>query len=258
MQHPSFSNRLAETTRIATGAAQTALSHFYARRELDISVKSPGQAVTDADLAVETQIRTAMGRSFPGEAILGEEFGGQSLPTCWTLDPIDGTANFLNGLPLWGVAIGHLTDGLPDLGVIVLPLLNMVISAKNEALFVNKEPFQRTPPAIPTVSLGQPNPKTEDETRKLDAAFRAAGFGVYQWRCSAVSMAWAGMGHISGHLHRDTKLWDVVPGAAICRAASLEVEMGHDRDEALWVKAGDPGVLAQCRDLWHSQRIEGA
>lgn len=250
MIHQSYSPRLDQTVRIATEGAQLALKHFHDRSALDIGTKSPGQAVTDADLAVETQIRADMARVFPGEPILGEEFGGREQPTCWTLDPIDGTANFLNGLPLWGVAIGHMSEGVPDLGVIVLPLLNLVVAAKGSALFVNDSAFKRTPAPIPTISLGQPSEATLSETLALHATYRKAGYGVYHWRCSAVSLAWAGMGQISGHLHRGTTLWDSVPGAAICQAAGLDTRIGKDVDGNLWIKTGDAELHKHCERLW--------
>lgn len=258
MPHNSYSRRLEQSVRIANNGARLALEYFHARSSLDISTKSPGQAVTDADLAVEAQIRADMGTTFPGELIVGEEFGGVGGPEYWTLDPIDGTANFLNGSPLWGVAMGHMTDGAPDLGVIVLPLLDLVIAAEGTDLFVNGASFTRTPPPIPTISLGQPNDATLTETLELHAVYRKAGYGVYHWRCSAVSLAWAGIGQISGHLHSATTLWDSVPGAAICQASGLDTRMGKDSDGKLWIKAGDAALHRYCDDLWSTDDDGGA
>ncbi|HRN30052.1 MAG TPA: inositol monophosphatase family protein, partial [Terrimesophilobacter sp.] len=81
--------------------------------------------VTDADQAVERALRERIERERPGDAILGEEYGtvGDS-PRQWILDPIDGTANFLRGVPVWSTLIALAIDGVPVLGVVSMPALS--------------------------------------------------------------------------------------------------------------------------------------
>lgn len=253
MQPNIPSARLAHATRIAQDAAQSSLRYFHARDDLTVATKSPGQAVTEADRAVETEIRTAMATHFPNEAIVGEEFGGDAARSFWTLDPIDGTANFLNGLPFWGVAIGHMEDGVPDLGVISLPLLDLTIAGEGHSVFVNGTAYNRPLPTIMTVSLGQADQARLTESLDLHGKCRRADMAAYHWRCSAVSFAYAAMGQISGHLHRGTTLWDAVPGAAICKAAGMDVRMGTDAAGDLWIKAGDRAVHDLFGDLWEGE-----
>lgn len=89
-------------------------------------VKSDGTEVTDADLAAEEAIRALLAKHCPGEAILGEEFGGDDkAERAWILDPIDGTQAFALGLPTFGTLIGYAERGEPVLGVIGLPGLAM-------------------------------------------------------------------------------------------------------------------------------------
>jgi histidinol-phosphatase len=87
-------------------------------------VKSDGTEVTDADLAAEEAIRALLAKACPGEAILGEEFGGDDkAERAWILDPIDGTQAFALGLPTFGTLIGYAERGEPVLGVVGLPCL---------------------------------------------------------------------------------------------------------------------------------------
>jgi histidinol-phosphatase len=88
--------------------------------------KSDGTEVTDADLAAEEAIRALLAKTCPGEAILGEEFGGDDqAERTWILDPIDGTQAFALGLPTFGTLIGYVERGEPVLGIIGLPGLAM-------------------------------------------------------------------------------------------------------------------------------------
>jgi histidinol-phosphatase len=92
---------------------------------LQIDTKPDLTPVTDADRAVETELRRALERDRPGDNVLGEEFGG---PTAfsgrqWILDPIDGTKNFVRGVPVWASLIALLDDGVPSVGVVSAPAL---------------------------------------------------------------------------------------------------------------------------------------
>lgn len=89
-----------------------------------MSLKADRSHVTDADRAVEQALRSGIGRERPGDAVLGEEFGelGDS-PRQWIVDPIDGTANFLRGVPVWSTLIALAVDGVPVLGVVSMPAL---------------------------------------------------------------------------------------------------------------------------------------
>ncbi len=82
--------------------------------------------VTIADRATEAAIRAALGAAFPGHGIFGEEFGtdGSLDGPAWVIDPIDGTRFFLSGYPGFGMLIGHLQAGIPQVGIVRMPALN--------------------------------------------------------------------------------------------------------------------------------------
>ncbi len=254
MDSPTPSKRLQQATLIASNVVSIAQTYFNNRTQLLVDFKNPEQSVTEADRDVETAIRNTMDKDFPGETIVGEEFGGETDNSFWTIDPIDGTANFLNGLPFWGIAIGHISNGVPDLGVIVLPELEVTVTAEDNALFVNGDHVARLITKVPMVSLGQATDDTLAESLAIHKAYRDAGFSVCHWRSSAVSLAWTALGKVSGHLHQKTTLWDSVPGAALCRAAGLDVRMSQGPKQSLWLKAGEPAVHEVVGHCWEDDQ----
>jgi histidinol-phosphatase len=102
-----------------------AISHERFRAaDLEVSMKPDLTEVTDADRAVEASIRESIERNRPGDSIYGEEFGtiGDS-PRQWIVDPIDGTSNFVRGVPVWTTLIALAVEGVPVLGVASAPAL---------------------------------------------------------------------------------------------------------------------------------------
>ena len=92
--------------------------------DLVVTTKPDRTPVTDADQATERSIRSGIEAARPGDSILGEEFGTEgSGSRQWIIDPIDGTANFLRGLPIWGTLIALAIDGVPVVGVVSAPAL---------------------------------------------------------------------------------------------------------------------------------------
>jgi histidinol-phosphatase len=93
--------------------------------DLSIDTKPDLTPVTDADRAVEADVRQVLGRERPDDSILGEEFGGTTTFSGrqWIIDPIDGTKNFVRGVPVWASLIALLEDGVPSAGVVSAPAL---------------------------------------------------------------------------------------------------------------------------------------
>lgn len=112
---------LALALRLADAADAIAMSHFDAA-DLDVHAKPDASYVTEADLATERAIRDLLAAERPDDAILGEEFGtvGDSRRQ-WIIDPIDGTHNYLKGIPIWATLIALAIDGVPRVGVVSQP-----------------------------------------------------------------------------------------------------------------------------------------
>ncbi|MEV4758262.1 histidinol-phosphatase [Micromonospora sp. NPDC049559] len=121
----------ADDLSLAHVLADTADSISMARfRAIDLHVESKPDLtpVSDADTAVEKAIRSTLGRSRPRDAVLGEEFGASEAPAGpgsrrWVIDPIDGTKNFVRGVPVWGTLIALLEGDRPVVGLVSAPAL---------------------------------------------------------------------------------------------------------------------------------------
>jgi inositol-phosphate phosphatase/L-galactose 1-phosphate phosphatase/histidinol-phosphatase len=112
-------------TQFANGLADAtdAMAMTFFRKPLDIEAKADDSPVTQADRAIEEEMRRQITEAFPSHGILGEEQEATRLEasSLWVIDPIDGTKSFLSGMPTFGTLIACLTEGRPDLGVISIP-----------------------------------------------------------------------------------------------------------------------------------------
>src|SRR6201993_291623 len=115
---------LALALRLADRADTLTRARFGAL-DLRIDTKPDLTPVTDADRAVEADLRDVLGRARPDDSVVGEEFGGTTTFTGrqWIIDPIDGTKNFVRGVPVWASLIALLEDGVPSVGVVSAPAL---------------------------------------------------------------------------------------------------------------------------------------
>jgi len=109
--------------RLADLADSISLPRFRAQ-DLVVETKADSSPVTDADRAVEQALKKLLAEERPNDAVIGEEFGntGEGNRT-WIIDPIDGTANFMRGVPVWGALIALAVDGKPVVGVVSAPAL---------------------------------------------------------------------------------------------------------------------------------------
>ena len=132
------STLLGAVEQVARLTGQVALRHY--RTGLDVETKRDGSPVTVADRAAEEAARSWITERFPGDAILGEEFGadGDQRARRWLIDPIDGTKTFVRGVPLWGTLIG-VTQGEEVLaGAVYCPAVDeMVVAAVGEGCWWN-------------------------------------------------------------------------------------------------------------------------
>ena len=123
-------DRLTLAVSLAREAGALAHTMRASQEGLTIDAKGPQDFVTAADLAVETLIRERIAQQFPNDAILGEEggrHGNTSSGEVWIIDPIDGTTNFMRGLPDWAVSIACANEGEIVLGVIFAPDLDLML-----------------------------------------------------------------------------------------------------------------------------------
>ncbi len=114
---------LALALRLADAADAASMARFDAA-DLDVQLKPDATHVTEADLATERAIRAILESERPADGVFGEEFGASGdTERQWIIDPIDGTANYLKGIPMWTTLIALSIDGVPRVGVASQPAL---------------------------------------------------------------------------------------------------------------------------------------
>ena len=222
---------LLEAESFATGLARDAgrLLMGYFRRPLDIDYKSQGQRspVTNADKAAEDFLGKAILDRYPTHAILGEEGSGKDSPPTdftWAVDPLDGTTNFLNGLPVFGSAIGLLWRGQPVVGAIFLPWPGQddgfLFHARNGGgTFIGDDPIRVAPQAEPkpTGLVAMPAAfrrmfRIPPKMRSRMGEFRGSGSIAYE-------MAMVACGTMQYALFTGPRVWDVAAGVVLVREA---------------------------------------
>jgi histidinol-phosphatase len=123
-----FSDDLSLALELADIADRISLERFYAQ-DLLVETKPDSTPVTDADRSVEAAIKEKLLAARPNDALIGEEYGtvGQNLhgagSRTWIIDPIDGTANFMRGVPVWATLIALAIDGKPVVSVVSAPAM---------------------------------------------------------------------------------------------------------------------------------------
>lgn len=120
MSHPNPPADVELVKRLVVEAGKRALERCG---KVDCEFKADRSLVTDVDRDTEEWLYGELEREYPRFAFVGEEYGWRGDPSqpTWAVDPIDGTTNYVYGLPFWGVSVGLLNDGIPELGAIYFP-----------------------------------------------------------------------------------------------------------------------------------------
>jgi histidinol-phosphatase len=212
--------------RLADAADGQSLPRFDAA-DLEISTKADNSHVTDADLATERAIRGILATERPDDGIFGEEFGAQgSTHRQWIIDPIDGTANFLRGVPLWGTMIALAIDGVPQVGVVSMPALGRRWwAATGEGAWTDDDGGARRLRTSSVSSLDDASVSFQSiaqwsDAGRLDALLRVA---ARVWRDRAYGDVYAYMllaeGRIDMVAEFDVKEYDIAAAVPIVREA---------------------------------------
>jgi len=138
-------NRLRVAEAVIREADRVAAEHFARRGLLKIDRKGAQDLVSEADRACEDLIVAGLARLFPSDGFIGEERGSRGVDAAavWVVDPIDGTHNFLTGVPFWCVSVGLVAAGELVLGIIYHPLAAELYSArKGGGAFLNGQPIK--------------------------------------------------------------------------------------------------------------------
>jgi len=178
--------------------------------------------VTNLDLEIETFLIDKLKKEYPDFDIVSEEFNNNNEVTenCFIIDPIDGTINFANNLPLWGIQIACVKNGETIASVINFPKINEFYYADKTGAYLNdnKITINEVPIKNALYSIdGSNNLPCMQRMRKYSSHRRNFG-GV------CVSMSFVAAGRIHGAVFRSDKLWDYEPGLFLCKQAGAKIK----------------------------------
>ncbi|OGF28022.1 hypothetical protein A2331_02845 [Candidatus Falkowbacteria bacterium RIFOXYB2_FULL_34_18] len=221
--------------KIAAEAAREAgdklLWYFERLKKGDVISKAKHDIVTPADLASEKIILRAIKKNFPNHNILSEEGGQQKKKNSeylWVVDPLDGTTNFAMGNPLFSISIGLFKNNEPILGVIYVPILNNLYTAKKGiGAFLNNKKIQvskegKISNAFLTFCHGSQRKDIERATN-IHKKLKLKARDIRQIGSAAIECAWVAQGKVEAIIIPGVHVWDIAAGALLVREAGGNV-----------------------------------
>ena len=235
--------------KAARKAGRTLVKDFGEVENLQVSMKGAGDFVTRADIAAERIIRDELMGARPSYGWLAEEGGGEGGkdPTRrWIVDPLDGTTNFLHGLPHFAVSIALEHKGEVISGVIYDPVKDELFFAeKGTGAWMNDKRLRvsgrhKMIEAIFATGLPYAGRADLPETLHDLARLLPACAGVRRWGAAALDLAYVAAGRYDGFWERGLKPWDLAAGVVIAREAGALVQPLDPQGDIL----GDGEILA--------------
>jgi myo-inositol-1(or 4)-monophosphatase len=216
--------------RIAHRAGLVALDYFRNREKLVVELKGPSDYVTHADRDVENVIRRELAAAFPGDVFLGEETAAHftgPVDRCWVVDPIDGTHNFLRGMPYWNVAIGYVENGRTEIGVVYDPPADALHHAlRGNGAWCSGPDGQTHLHAATTqqlagayVALGHHDRAFEPRYFEIRRRMMEAGVAMRNFGSAALQLAHVASGRLDGFIELQLSAWDAVAGLLLVEEA---------------------------------------
>jgi myo-inositol-1(or 4)-monophosphatase len=225
MTPAELDERLRAAEAVALEAGRLAAGHFARRHLLRVDRKGAQDLVSEADRACEDLIVGELARRFPDDGFVGEERGARNAGAAavWVIDPIDGTHNFLTGIPFWCVSVGLAVGGEPALGVIHDPTAGELYAARSGGgAFLNGRPIRVSGETDPTrarvcVGFSYRRP-VADHVRGVEALL-AAGCEYLRLGSGALGLAYTAAGRFDGYWERHMNAWDFAAGLMLVREA---------------------------------------
>ncbi len=258
MPYPSaILNVMAEA---AEQAARRMRREFNEIENLQVSVKSPDNFVTSADLAAQETIRDELARARPGHGFLMEEGGnekgdGEHL---WIVDPIDGTANFMRGIPHFAISLALSYQGAIVAGLVLDPIKHETYwTEKGRGAFVNSRRLRVTPRqsiAGATIALGIPHRSRgnheEHITRQRRVMQQASS--LRRFGAASLDLCYVAAGRFDAYWETDLQPWDIAAAQLAVTEAGGTVSgitPGEDPIQSGNIVAGTPGVVHELLEV---------
>jgi myo-inositol-1(or 4)-monophosphatase len=263
------SPRLSPALNVVVSAVQKAgrrlLRDFAEVEQLQVSAKGPGDFVSQADIRAEESLRADLGRARPSFAFLMEESGEHGSADWewrWVVDPLDGTTNFLHGIPHWAISVGiekRISAEKSEIvaGVIYNPVVNELFWAeKGMGAFLNDKRLRvsgRREMKEALFATGIPfaaAPKRAEFSHTL-ARLMPQVAGVRRFGAAALDLAWVAAGRYDGYWELNLNKWDIAAGLVMVKEAGGFVTdpEGGDPYAQGNVVAGNQALHGKLRDV---------
>ena len=250
--------RYADVAARAAVEAGALLARRVGRPKTVATKRSAIDLVTEVDRAAESLIYARLHRAFPRVGFLGEEQGrrGDDAADRWIVDPLDGTNNFVHGLPLFGVSIGLEQRGALVVGVIYDPMRReLFVSMKGRGAFLNRRRIHVSPTrslAHSLLSTGFPTNFLKHDQPYLGwfQALQRRSHGVRRLGSTVLSLAAVAAGRLEGFYERDLWPWDMAAGILLVQEAGGRVSNVAGRAPIL-----EAGQLVASNGHIHSQLL---
>ena len=220
----SLDTRLLAASAIAREAGALARRHFQSRpKALQLDFKGHQDYLSAVDAEVEDLIRARLHAAFPEDSFLGEESGGALGPNAWVVDPIDGTANFMRGIPLFCISIAFVQDGRSQIGVIYDPVHDELYAGQSgRGATLDGRPMHvsgLTDIRQATVEVGWSSRLPHSRYTALVHTVKDAGAGVRRGGSGALALAYVADGRIDGYCELHMNAWDALAGLVLVQEA---------------------------------------
>lgn len=233
------------------------IPHKHFRAGMDIIHKSDATPVTMADQAAEEYIRTALAEHFPDHGIIGEEFAERAANGAfqWIIDPIDGTRAFISGMPLYGMLVGLLKDGVPALGVVRMPELGEVYAGDGTRATLNRTQALRvansTDLGAAMLYINEADKLMREEPEVFARLNRAGRDRRFAYDCYPHALLAAG--HVEACVDYDLKPYDILPLVPIITGAGGVISDWQGQPLRL---GSDGRVVSAATPALHAQLLE--
>ena len=220
---PSISANLNIMIKASEKASKGLIRDFGELEQLQVSIKGPSDFVTNADIKAEKIIIDELTKSRKNYSILSEESGSKEnkdIDNVWIIDPIDGTINFLHGVPHFAISIALKSNNEIVSGLIYDPIKDEMFYAEknNGAYFNNKRIRVSKRKKIEECLFASGEIDNENIKQKTNAKLKTRKSGS-----AALDMAYVASGRYDGYFQKNLNLWDIAAGIIIVKEAGGQV-----------------------------------
>ncbi len=209
-------------------ASKPLIRDFGEVENLQVSSKGPGDFVSSADKRTEKILIDELQKAHPNYGIVTEETGiinKSNLKNRWIIDPIDGTMNFLNGIPQFAISIAYEEDGEIKCGVVFNPIMNeMFCAEKGMGAFLNNGRIRvsnkkKLKDALVVTGGPKGASKIKEKIFSEYISISNHASNVRKFGSAALDMAYVACGRFDGYWQRELNYWDIAAGVIILREA---------------------------------------